>query len=305
MEYKYETENEKIEDTAGRWCTNREKADFAKLMSYLFVPRIWKKLFSKFSYIDEDDFTGIFIDAMIDVINTYKPEKNSKFLAYFWSMIPYRIQDKLREKEIYKHIVHYEERDDDSDEESSDISLDYVSYSAYMRDGINNMDIVDSAHDNVHIYMAITARLNALRLSNNINDLKKFKKHSMVHTDVTATFIKDSPSEEYASILISLIDKHKDEVYKTMDCGFLDYFTVDKCDTPKKILRTPLKKLGEVADISDEKRRSEECKLPLEAIVYIKYYALHNITADKTTISKQRKDYRKMGMKETGDYFIR
>ena len=309
MEYKYEEENARIEDAARRFYEEGDAAARIELMGYLYDETLQKAIFSRYNskasykikYMDE--FVDIYIDAMLSVMSEYNPKESDKFMPFFWKRMPWRTIDKSRKKKIDKCTTNYTDGKDDDDSVTSVPTLDDLSLSED-QSAASEFDKMHSAHEATYLYMAVTARLNALRSSHMKSNVNKFEKHSVVHAEATARFIKSFSDEDDAMIVIKLIEKHHDEVYKAIDCEFLDYFTVDKCDTLRKLFRTPLKKLGEVADVSDAEKCNEICGFPLGAIVYIKYYALHNITASDSSVSNQRTDYYNMNKKIREKYLL-
>lgn len=253
--------NSEIDKIAYQYSETNDTNLRNQIVEKLYNKRVINALYKKRKFtVDYDDFSSIYSIEMIHLIDSYKHEKNTSFMAYFYKYINIRMSDAL--KHMNGKIIPKSLDEPVSDEEDitlADILKADDKYTSEQAD-INIMA--------QHIYLSIMNSLIAKKMAGSKRNMNDYSIDSKFFSETTVIFSK----EKYLNG--NYVRKHEKTAFSVVDCPFLDYILEDKCRDFDSV-------------------EHSECKedIPLKNAVYVEYLGKFGNGINKSTISRKRQKY--------------
>ncbi len=290
--------NREIDKIAERWFTKHSEIDKSSLLERLsresLIEYVKKKTMVVLNKnntdnemtmpLDNDDFYGVYFEAVEKIMELYSPERSTSFMAYFNSWVPYKVINALNgtikalKNEV--SLSEFERSYQDGEEEKDDTEI--FGTSTY-----NEYKERETGEQLSDVYFMITNRVKAIQRKNNknVSDFMRF------HADYTAYYVEELDKCSNVNSLDEM-KKHEREIFKALDADFLNFFKENKCETVEDIRKTKQKLLYLVSDSVKGNDKTKRCHLPLDDKVYVKYYTLIGDKKSESSISRYREKYR-------------
>lgn len=252
-----------------------------KLEEYYF-----DKMSSRYSktYLLEDVFATTYLDCIVECINKYKPNKNSKFTTYFAQILNYRVLDIL---EKYKKDISldsaFANEDGDGDSNLYDLIESKCSYES--TESADALQTVDAYL--IRYIMYIVELLDSLNRNKKCALVSYYK---LFYTTRLVDLVKKEPSNN--SEICQSLKYHENETINCAEKGLIDFTYVEITNTIDEMFFNSLKRYNQLPYIDEKSRTDKVLDVPYRNKVLLAYLeANYDKKVSEAIVSKMKKKF--------------
>lgn len=285
---KFDYINKKADELAG--ISAEDAAVFQKIKNDIIGQMLsletyyFKSFYSNYgkSGLENDIFSGIYLDSILECIKKFTPEKQAKFTTYFKNILTFRVKDGLSK---FKTAISLDAVFDD-DSNAPDL------YSKI--ESLQNLDITEKTEevqiaDSIitELIMYVVELLTSLYVNKN-NTLMIYYK--LFYTSRLVDLIKNEPSNN-SEICLSL-KFHEREAIGVAEKELLYFTYAEKADTIDKIYFCKLKKYNQIPYIDEKSKTDKYLDIPYRNKILLAYLTFeYKKEISDAMISKMKKKF--------------
>lgn len=242
------------------------------------------KMSSRYSktYLLEDVFATAYLDCIVDCINKYKPDKNSKFTTYFAQILNYRVLDIL---EKYKKNISLDSAFENEDGNSNLYDFIESKCSYESTESADNLQTVDAYLTRYIMY--IVELLDSLNRNNKSTLVSYYK---LFYTTRLVDLVRKEPSSN-SEICRSL----KFHEYETINCtekGLIDFTYIEITNTIDEMFFNSLRRYNQLPYIDEKSKTDKVLDVPYRNKILLAYLeAYYGKKVSDAVVSKMKKKF--------------
>lgn len=252
-----------------------------KLEKYYF-----DKMSSRYNktFLLEDVFASAYLDCIVECINNYKPDKNSKFTTYFAQILNYRVLDIL---EKYKKDISLDSafvnEDGDGDSNLYDLIENKCSYESI--ESADDLQTVDAYLTRYIMY--IVELLDSLNRNNKSTLISYYK---LFYTTRLVDLVKKEPSNN--SEICRSLKFHEHETINCAEKGLIDFTYVEITNTIDEMFFNLLKRYNQLPYLDEKSKTDKVLDVPYRNKILLAYLeAYYGKKVSDAVISKMKKKF--------------